>query len=30
MNFGSGMVPLREGVESPWVSPLELILAYLC
>jgi hypothetical protein len=30
LNFGSSPVPLREGVESPWVSPLKLILIYLC
>jgi hypothetical protein len=30
LNSGSGLVPLREGVESPWVSPLELILIQLC
>jgi hypothetical protein len=29
LNFDSGKVPLREGVESPWVSPLKLILIYL-
>jgi hypothetical protein len=30
LNFGSNPVPLTEGVKSPWVSPLELILVYLC
>jgi hypothetical protein len=30
LNFGSVPVPLREGVKNPWVSPLELILVYLC
>jgi hypothetical protein len=30
LNFGSGPVPLREGVKSPWVCPLELTLIYLC
>jgi hypothetical protein len=30
LNFGSSPVPLREGVESPWVSLLKLILVYLC
>jgi hypothetical protein len=30
LNFGSGPVPLREGVKIPWVSLLELILIYLC
>jgi hypothetical protein len=28
--FGSNPVPLRERVESPWVSPLELTFVYLC
>jgi hypothetical protein len=26
LNFGSGLIPLREGVKSPWVSPLDLTL----
>jgi hypothetical protein len=30
LNFGSGPVPLREGVDSPWVSPLGLAFGYLC
>jgi hypothetical protein len=30
LNFGSSLVPLREGIKSPWVSLLELILVYLC
>jgi hypothetical protein len=30
LNIGSDPVPLREGVKSPWVSPLELTLVYLC
>jgi hypothetical protein len=30
LNFGSGPVPLREGVESPWVSLLKLTLVYRC
>jgi hypothetical protein len=29
-NFGPSLVPLREGVIRHWVSPLELILIYLC
>jgi hypothetical protein len=29
-NFCSGSVPLREGVDSPWVSLLELTSACLC
>jgi hypothetical protein len=27
--FGSGPVPLREGVDDPWVSPLEFTFVYL-
>jgi hypothetical protein len=30
LNSGSGPVPLREGVDSPWVSPLEFTSIYLC
>jgi hypothetical protein len=30
LNFGSGPVPIREGVDKPWVSPLELTFIYLC
>jgi hypothetical protein len=26
LKFGSGLIPLREGVKSPWVSPLDLTL----
>jgi hypothetical protein len=29
-NFGSSPVPLREGVNTPWVSLLELTFIYLC
>jgi hypothetical protein len=29
-DFGSGTVPLREGVKSPWVSSLKLTFIYLC
>jgi hypothetical protein len=29
-NFGSGLVPLREGVLSPCVSLLELTFVCLC
>jgi hypothetical protein len=29
MNIGSSLVPLTEGVESPWVSLLEIILVCL-
>jgi hypothetical protein len=29
-NFGCGPVPLREGVESLWVSLLKLTFVYLC
>jgi hypothetical protein len=30
LNFGSDSILLREGVDRPWVSPLELLLVYLC
>jgi hypothetical protein len=30
LNLGSSPIPLREGVDSPWVSPLGLSLGYLC
>jgi hypothetical protein len=29
-NLGSGPVPLMEGVDSPWVSPLGPTFGYLC
>jgi hypothetical protein len=29
-NFGSGPIPLREGVDSPWVSLLDLTSVSLC
>jgi hypothetical protein len=29
-NFGSSPVPSREGVDSPWVSLLELTFVCLC
>jgi hypothetical protein len=28
LNFGSDPVPLKERVESPWVSPLKLTFLY--
>jgi hypothetical protein len=30
LNLGSSPIPLREGVDSPWVSLLGLSLGYLC
>jgi hypothetical protein len=30
LNPGSGLVPLREGVNNTWVSPLRLTFGYLC
>jgi hypothetical protein len=30
LNLGSGPVPLREGVNSPWVGLLGLTFGYLC
>jgi hypothetical protein len=29
LNFGSGLVPLREGGDNPWESPLEFTFIYL-
>jgi hypothetical protein len=29
-NFGSGPIPLRDGVDNPWVSLLELTSISLC
>jgi hypothetical protein len=29
-NSGPSLIPLREGVANPWVSPLELASAQLC
>jgi hypothetical protein len=29
LNFGSGSIPLRQGVDKPWVSPLEFTFIYL-
>jgi hypothetical protein len=29
LNFGSGPIPLREGVDNPLVSPLEFTFVYL-
>jgi hypothetical protein len=30
LNLSSDLIPLREGVNSPWVSPLGLSFGYLC
>jgi hypothetical protein len=30
LNLGSGLVPLREGIDSPWVSLVGLTFGYLC
>jgi hypothetical protein len=30
LNLGSGLVPLRERVDNPWVSLLALAFSYLC
>jgi hypothetical protein len=30
LSLGSGLVPLREWVDSPWVSLLGLAFSYLC
>jgi hypothetical protein len=29
-NLGSGLIPLREGVDNPWVSSLGLSFGCLC
>jgi hypothetical protein len=30
LNVGTGPVPLREGVDNPWVSSLKPTFSYLC
>jgi hypothetical protein len=30
LNLGSGLIPLREGIDSPWLSSLGLLFGCLC
>jgi hypothetical protein len=30
LNLGSGLIPLREGIDIPWLSSLGLLFGCLC